>query len=134
MDRVKDTLLLPYRYTPSGSTVSVLLHLQYCHRWEPIILKMWVKSKFVLWQPCYYNLLTEKKKKNSRLWSTHFFWKCRFFFTATLKNFSSNTIFRWYTFGKFYIVKLNYFSGRPNKGRERFWNLSNWPLCWWYWQ
>ena len=47
-------------------------------------------------------------------------------FTVNLKNFSSNINFRWYTFGKFYIVKFNYFSGEPNKGKERFWNIFDW--------
>ena len=31
--------------------------LQYYERYEPMILDMWVKSKFVFWQPRYYNLL-----------------------------------------------------------------------------
>ena len=76
------------------------MHLQYYQRCEPMILKMSVKSKFVLWQPRYYNLLTEKKDKK-----IHDF---------DLKKLSSNNIFRWYTFGKFWIVKFNYFSGRPS--------------------
>ena len=50
-------------------------------------------SKFVLWQTRYYNLLTEKKDKK---------------------------IFSWYTSGKFYIVKFNYLSGRPNKVKKSF--------------
>ena len=70
-----------------------------------MILKMWVKSKFVLWQPRYYNLLTEKKHKK-----IHDF---------DLKKFSSNNIFRWYTFGKFYIVKFNYFKVEDLIGRQR---------------
>ena len=49
----------------------------------------------------YYNLLTEKKDEK-----IHDF---------ELKKFSSNTIFRWYTFGKFYFAKSNYFSGRQKK-------------------
>ena len=49
--------------------------------------------------------MTEKKEENSRFWSTHFF---------------ENTIFRWYTFGKSYTVKFNYFSVRPNKVKESF--------------
>ena len=61
-----------------------------------------------------------------------FFWKC--IGTVNLKKFSSNTIFTWYTFGKFYIVKFNYFSGRPNKVQEMFWNIFDWSLCWWYWK
>ena len=30
----------------------------------------------------------------------------------------SNTIFRWYSLGKFYMVKFNYFSGRTKSKRE----------------
>ena len=34
---------------------------------------MWLKNKFVLWQPRYYELLAEKKnKKNHGFWSTDF--------------------------------------------------------------
>ena len=49
-------------------------HLQYYQRREPIVLQILVKSKFVLRQPGYYNLLTEKKKGsgNLRLWITNF--------------------------------------------------------------
>ena len=61
-----------------------------------------------------------------------FFLKCTG--TVNLKKFSSNTIFTWYTFGKFYIVKFNCFSGRPNKVQEMFWNIFDWSLCWWYWK
>ena len=61
-----------------------------------------------------------------------FFLKCTG--TVSLKKFSSNTIFTWYTFGKFYIVKFNCFSGRPNKVQEMFWNIFDWSLCWWYWK
>ena len=45
------------------------------------------------------------KKKDKNI---HFFWKRTVI--VNLKQFSSNTIFRWYTFGKFYIIKFNYFS------------------------
>ena len=48
--------------------------------------------------------------------------------TFNLKKFSLNTIFRWYTFGTFCIVKFNYFSGRPNKVKEKFWNIFDWTL------
>ena len=27
-------------------------------------------------------------------------------------------------------IKLNYFRGRPNKAKEMFWNIFDWPLCW----
>ena len=58
------------------------------------------------------------------------FWKHAV--TVSLKKPFSNTLFRWYTFGKFYLVKFSYFSGRPNKMKERFWNIFDWPLCGWY--
>ena len=54
-----------------------------------MILKMWVKSKFVLCQPRYYNLLTEKKYENNTV-------------TVDLEKFS-------------FIVKYYYFDERPNK-------------------
>ena len=40
-----------------------------------MVSKMWMKCKFALCQPGYYNLLTKKKKEkeNSCFWSTHFF-------------------------------------------------------------
>ena len=38
--------------------------------------------------------------------------------------FSSNTIFRWHTFGTFCIVKFYYFSGISNKVKERFFKYS----------
>ena len=53
----KDPLLLPHTYSLSSSTVGLLLHLQYYQRCEAVILEMRVKSKFVLWQPFYYNWL-----------------------------------------------------------------------------
>ena len=59
-DRWEDSLHLPCTYNPS-STVGLLLHLQYHQRCKPKILKMGMKTKFVLWQPRCYNLLTEKK-------------------------------------------------------------------------
>ena len=55
-----------------------------------------------------------------------FFWKLTV--TVNPNKFSSNTIFRWYTFGKFYIVKFNYFSERPNTVKERFWNIFDWKI------
>ena len=63
----------PQTYIPSSSTASLLTHLQYYQRCEPMILTIWLKSKLFLWQPRY-NLLTEKKdKKTYVFWSTHFF-------------------------------------------------------------
>ena len=74
MDREKYLVLLPFNYKPSSSTVGLIQHLQYYQKCEPIVLQMWVKSKFVLRQPRYYNLLTEKKwLENLRFWITHFF-------------------------------------------------------------
>ena len=54
---VKDPLLLPYTFIPSTSIVLPPTTPQRC---EPMILKMWVKSKFVLCKPRYYNSFTEK--------------------------------------------------------------------------
>ena len=129
----KDPLLLCCTYISSSNTSSLLLlHLQYHQRSESMVLKMSVKSKFVLWQPRCYNLLTEKKgKENSRFWRTHFFGKRT---VTVLMKFSSNTIFRWYTFGKFYIVKFNYFRWRHSNVNQRFFNILDWPLSWWYWK
>ena len=56
-----------------------------------MILKMWVKSKFVLCQPRYYKLLTEKYKE------IHVFEVLsleRRTPAVNLKKFSRNTIFR----------------------------------------
>ena len=66
------------------------------------------------------------KKKISCFWSTHFFWKGTV--TVSLRKLSSNAIFRWYTFRKFYIVKFIYFSERPNTVKERFWNTFDWKI------
>ena len=71
----EDPLPLPYTYTPSSSIVGLLLHLQYYQRCEPIILKMWVKSKFVLWQPRFYNLLPVKRITKLTFLKYSFFWK-----------------------------------------------------------
>ena len=61
-------------WTPSSSNVGLLLHRQYHQKCEPMILKMCLKSEFVLWQPRYYKLLTEKKdKKTNVFWNTHIF-------------------------------------------------------------
>ena len=72
MDRGKDLFFLP---TPFGRTRDLLLHLQYYQRCELIILKMWVKSKFVLWQSRYYNLLTAKNKKKIMFLKYSFFFE-----------------------------------------------------------
>ena len=122
-----------YTYTPSSSTVDLVLHLQYYQKSELMILKPWLKSKFVLWQPHYYKLLTEKRMRKCTFFEVLiFFWKR----TATVnrKKLSSNTIFRLKNFGKFYTVKVNYFSERPNKVKERCWHIFDWPPCCWYWK
>ena len=40
-----------------------------------MILKMWVKSKFVLWQSLYYNLLTEKNDKQILIFEAFIFFE-----------------------------------------------------------
>ena len=67
-----------------------------------MILKMWVRGKFVLCQRRFYNLLTKDKY--------HVFEVLIFFegtATVSLKKFSSSTIFRWNFFEKFYIIYSN---------------------------
>ena len=61
-----------------------------------------------MWQPSYYNLLTDKKDKKIHVFEVliYFFWK--YIVTISLKKFSSNTISSWYNFGKYYIVIFNY--------------------------
>ena len=87
LDRGKYIPLLLYTSIPSNCTAGFLLHLQCYQRWEPTIFKMWVKSKFVLWQQqCYNYLLSEEKGKKIYIFlSTHFFWK--HFVTVNLKRF-----------------------------------------------
>ena len=92
MDREKYLLLLPYTYIPSISTVDLLLHLQHYKRGgEPMVLKMCVKSKFVLCQPRCYILLTEKKFKKIHVFEALLFWRRTA--TLNLQKFSWNTIF-----------------------------------------
>ena len=70
----KKPLLLPWICILYSSAVGLLLHLQHYQRCEPMILKMWVKSKFVFCQEGPYNLLPEKKiKAKSRFWINNFF-------------------------------------------------------------
>ena len=38
-----------------------------------MIFKVWLKNEFVWWQPRYNILLSEKRVRNLRFWSTHFF-------------------------------------------------------------
>ena len=76
--RTKDPLLLPYTNTRSRNIVGLLLaltHLQYYQRYDSMILKIWVKSKFVLWQPRYFMPVIFEIKmvslKNSCVSDTH---------------------------------------------------------------
>ena len=63
-----------WRKYPFLLTVSLLPHLQYYQRYKSMIFQNVGKIKLVLWQPGYYNLLTEKWYKNGcpRFWSAHF--------------------------------------------------------------
>ena len=81
---------------------------------------MWVKRKFVLCELSYYNLLNEKKYKKIHVFEV-------LIFLNTYRYCQSQEIllkhhFRWYIFGKFYIVKFNNFSDiiRWKKGLEIF--------------
>ena len=103
---------ISFIYTSSSSTMGVLLHLQYYQN-KPMILKMWLKRKFVLWQSRYCKLLTGKIIRKFTFLHYSFFWKRTAI--VNLKKFSSNTVFRLYTFRELYIVKFSYFSGKPNK-------------------
>ena len=116
LNGVKDPLLLPYTYILSSSTVDLLLHLEGYQKCEPMILKIWVKSKFVLWEQRFCNWL---KKNNTKIHAFEVISLWKRTVTVNPKKFSSNTIFRWYTFGKFYIAKFNYLSERPNKVKNR---------------
>ena len=74
MDRGKGPLLLPYPYTPSSSTMGLLLHLQCYQRWKPMIIKMSMKSKFVLsryYVITYHVIITYWLKKEDK--NTHVF-------------------------------------------------------------
>ena len=133
MDRGKGPFFLPDTYALFTSTVHLLLHLQYNRRFEPMILKMRVKSKFVLWKPRHYDLFTEKKKIRKFIFLKNAFFSKRTV-TVDLKKFSLNTNFRWHTFEEFRVVKFNYFSERLNKVKETFWNIFDRPLCWWWWK
>ena len=82
-----------------------------------IVFKIWVKSTFVLSKPRYNNLLNEKKGKKFTF-VKHSFLE-NILLLSSLRNSlqipSSDLILV-----KFYIVKFSYFSGRPNKVKERF--------------
>ena len=132
MNRGND--LLCYTHTLSSNILGILLallYLQYNQKFDSMILKMWVKGKFVLWQPRYYNL------KKIHIFEVLFFFFRKRTVTDKLKNFSSNTFFKWYTLENIYFVKLNYFnyfSRISNKVKEKFWNIFDWPLCRWHWK
>ena len=55
--------------------MALLIDLQYYQRCETMILKMWVKSKFVLWQSLYYNLLTEKNDEQILIFEVFIFFE-----------------------------------------------------------
>ena len=78
---------------------------------------MWVKSKFALWQPRYYNLLTVKNNKKIHVFEVLIF----FYFLKTYRYCQSEEIrFKHHPYpyimhiSEIYFVKFNYFSGRPN--------------------
>ena len=69
-------ILLCCTYIPSSNTASLLLlHLQYYLICESMIFKMSVKSKFVLWKPRFYNLLTEKMDKKIHVFEVLIFFE-----------------------------------------------------------
>ena len=105
---------ISYICISSSSTMGLLLHQYYQNK--PMILKIWLKSKFVLWQSRYCKLLTGKIIRKFTFLNYLFFWKR--IAIVNLKKFSSNTVFRLYTFREFYLVKFSYFSGKPNKVKQ----------------
>ena len=122
LDRRKDSLLLLHTYTSSTSTLGLLLHVQYYQRCKPMISKIWGKVNLFR-----HNQLIDWKRIFLHVFEVLIFlWKRTV--TVNLKKVSSNTIFRWYTFGEFYIVKFNYFSERPNTVNKRFWNIFDWKI------
>ena len=127
----KDPLLLPYTYTSSSSFWSLLPHLQYYQICKSMIFKRWGKLNLENNQVIVTYWLKKEIRKLTLL-KYSFSWNRTV--TVNLMKLSSNNNFRWYNFGKFYIVKFNYFSGKPNKVKEMFWNIFYWPLCWWYWK
>ena len=127
LDRGKDPLLLPYNYIPFSSTVDLLLHLQYYQRCKSKIFRIWGNVNVFRDNQVIIIYWLIKRIGKLRFLRYSFFWKHTV--TISLKKFSSNTIFSWFNFGKFYIAKLNYFSGRPNKVKETFRNIFDWPLC-----
>ena len=124
MDRGKYLFLVSCTSISSGSTVGLLLHLQYYQGCKP---KMWVKSKFVLWQSRY-NLLTENRVRKFTFLKHSLFWKRAV--TFNFDKFFSDTIFWWYACGKFYMVRFNYFSGRTSKVEKSFWKIFWLTITW----
>ena len=146
MDRGKYLLLFLYTSTPSRC-IDHLLHLQSNRHENPWISKCgwkihlfwdnhvtityWVKERVQK-----FTFLKHHRDRSQTLslpsisMEALIFWKDTV--TVNPNKFSSNTIFRFYTWGKFYMVKFDYFSRRPNKVEERFWNIFIWPLCLWY--
>ena len=47
-----------------------------------MIFKTWVKSEFVLWPPCYYNLSTEKKEKKIHVFEALIFLKTYYYYQS----------------------------------------------------
>ena len=75
MDRGGEPPLFPFTITSSSSSEGLLLYLQYYRRWEQVIFKMQMKSKFVLQQLRYDNLLTQKKIRKFMFLKYSFSWK-----------------------------------------------------------
>ena len=132
MNREKDSHLLSYTFTPSlvlwtsyytyNIIRDVNLWFSKCGWKENLLCEIQVVITYWL----------KKRIRKFTFLKYTFFWKSTV--TVTPKKFSSKTIWRWYTFGKFYISRFNYFSGTRNKVKEKFWNIIDWPLCWWYWE
>ena len=122
--------LLGYTYTKSSSNVGRLLHLQYYQRCEYTILKSGWKLIFFVTTTLLQ--LTQKNSKKIHAFEVLIFWKRTVIVNP--KRFTSSNILRRYTFGRFCNSKFNYFSERPNKVKERFRNIFDWPLCWGYWK
>ena len=85
-----------------------MLHLQYYQKWKHMILKCEWKVNLFCDNHATITCWLKKRTINSRFWSTHFF---------------ENIIFRWHTFGKFYIANFNYLVEdliRWKRGFKRF--------------
>ena len=95
MDRGKSLCL--YHYVRH---VSLLLHVQYYQRCKPMVLKIWWKVKLF---SDYHVIITNwlKRVRKFTLLRHFFFW-----------------IFRWCSFGKFYMVIFNYFTARPERRKS----------------